>query len=171
MGKYLDIAATVIAGPDSDSQCEKSEISEKSPLADTWGAAAPAKIVLLHCPPGVPEEWAQGVTDLFTMATPTPYTAERWMVLREDSYRFLSGWAAQAHRLGWTDFDVFGVHHTHPWARLDRMGLVPLLQGREVAALSNDRASIKTAGSWTLGYRRKNDPSPDGICLLWELSQ
>ncbi len=98
MGKYLDIAATVIAAPDSDSQCEKSEISEKSPPADTWGAAAPAKIVLLHCPPGVPEAWAQGVTDLFTLAAPTSYTAERWLVLCEDAYHFLSGWAAQAHR-------------------------------------------------------------------------
>ena len=171
MGKYLDIAATVIAGPDSDSQCEKSEISEKSPPADTWGAAAPAKIVLLHCPPGVPEEWAQGVADLFTMAPPTPYTAERWIVLREGSYRFLRDWAARAHRLGWTDFDVFGVHHTHPWARLDCGGLVPLLQGREVGELSEDQASIKTAGGRTLAYRRKSGPCPDGVCLLWELDQ
>ena len=95
MGRDLDIAAGVIAGPDSDSQCEISELSERSPPADTWGAAAPAKIVLLHCPPGVPEAWAQGVADLFTMAPPTPYTVERWMGLREDSYRFVSGWAAQ----------------------------------------------------------------------------
>ncbi len=171
MGKYLDIAATVIAGPDSDSQCEISELSERSPPADTWGAAAPAKIVLFHCPPGVPEAWAQGVADLFTMAPPTPYTVERWMGLREDSYRFLSGWAEQAHRLGWADFEVFGVHHTHPWARLDCMGLVPLLQGREVVALSEGQATIKTVEDRVLTYRRKNGPRPDGVCLLWELSQ
>ncbi len=172
MGKYLDIAASVIAGQDSDNQREISELSELSPQSETWGAAAATtKIVLLHCPPGVPEAWAQGVTDLFTMAAPTSYTLERWLVLREDSYRFLSGWAAQAHRLGWTEFDVFGVHHTHPWARLDCMGLVPLLQGREVAALSEDQATIKTAEDRTLAYRRKIGPRPARACLLWGLSQ
>ncbi len=171
MGRYLDIAAGVIKGLDTDSQCEISELSEISPQGETWGAAAPAKIVLLHCPPGVPEAWAQGVADLFTMAPPTPYTAERWIVLREDSYRFVSGWAAQARRLGWADFEVFGVYHTHPWARLDCMGLVPLLQGREVVALSEGQATITTAGGRTLAYRRKSGPRPDGVCLLWELDQ
>ena len=31
MGRYLDIAATVIARPDADRQCEISELSEISP--------------------------------------------------------------------------------------------------------------------------------------------
>ena len=130
-----------------------------------------ARVVLLHCPPGVPEAWAQGVADLLTMAPPTPYTVDRWKVLREDFYHFLSGWAARAHQLGWMDFDLFCVHHTHPWARLDCMGLVPLLQGRDVAALSEGQASIKSAEGRTLTYRRKIGPRADGACLLWELSQ
>jgi len=171
LGRYLDIAKAMKGHLVPDLGYEINEINEISPLADTWGAAAPAKIVLLHCPPGVPEAWAQGVADLFTMAPPTPYTVERWMGLREDSYRFVSGWAAQARRLGWADFEVFGVHHTHPWARLDCMGLVPLLQGREVVALSEGQATIKTVEDRVLTYRRKNGPRPDGVCLLWELSQ
>ncbi len=114
---------------------------------------------------------AQGVAGLFTMAPPTLYLAERWMALREDAYRFLSGRAAQAHRLGWTDFDVFGIHRNRPQVRIDCMGLVPLLRGREVAALSEDQAAIKTANDKTLTYRRKIGPRPDGACLLWELSQ
>ncbi len=171
MGRYLDIAKAMKEQLVPDLGYEINELNEICPLADTWGTAAPMKIVLLHCPPGVPEAWARGVANLLTMAAPTPQTAERWMVLREDSYRFLSGWAARAHRLGWTDFDVFGVHHTHPWARLDRLGLIPLLQGREVAALSEDQASIKTVEDRVLTYRRKNGPRPDGVCLLWELSQ
>ncbi len=32
MGRYLDLAANVIAGLDTDNQCEKSELSEISPL-------------------------------------------------------------------------------------------------------------------------------------------
>ena len=190
MGKYLDIAAAVIAGPDSDSQCEiselseisppvsaglhceKSERSEKSPHGETWGtAAASTKVVLLHCPTGVPEVWAQGVADLLTMVPPTSYPRERWMVLREDTYLFLSDWAAQAHRLGWTGFDVFGVHRHRPQVRFDCMGLVPLLRGRAVAALAEDRAVIETTESRTLTFRRESGARPNEACLIWELSQ
>ncbi len=172
MGRYLDKAKAMKGHLVPDLGYEINELNEISPQADTWGAAAAStKIVLLHCPRGVPEAWAQGVTDLFTLATPTSYKVERWLVLREDAYHFLSGWAAQAHRLGWTGFDLFGVHRHRPRARFDRIGLVPLLRGREVAALSEDQAAIKTANDKTLTYRRKIGPRPDGACLLWELSQ
>ena len=33
-------------------------------LADFRFDRTVARVVLLHCPPGVPEAWAQGVTDL-----------------------------------------------------------------------------------------------------------
>ena len=118
---------------------------------------------------GVPKTWTQGVADLLAMAPPTSYPPEEWTVMREDAYRFLSGWAAEAHRLGWTSLDLFSIHHTHPLVRLDCMGLVPLLRGREVAALSEDQAAIKTTGDRTLTYRRKNGLRPDEACLLWEL--
>lgn len=93
------------------------------------------------------------------------------MELREDAYRFLSGWAAQAHRLGWTAFDLFGVHRIRPRARFDCMALVPLLQAREVVALTEDQATITAAEDQTLTYRRKIGPHPDGVCLLWKLGQ
>ena len=93
------------------------------------------------------------------------------MVLREDSYRFLRDWAAQAHRFGWTDFDLFGVHRHRPRARFDRIGLMPLLRGRAVAALTEDQATIQTAESRTLTYRRKSGTRPNEACLLWKLSQ
>ncbi len=49
------------------------------------------------------------------------------------------------------------------------MGLVPLLQGREVEALAETRATIKTAGGGTLAYRRSEARRSDEMCLLWEL--
>ena len=70
--------------------------------------------------------------------------------------------------MGWTGFDVFGVHRHQPQVRFDCMGLVPLLWGRAVAALSNDRATIKTAKDQVL---RKNSPRPTETCLIWELSR
>ncbi len=123
-----------------------------------------ARVVLLHCPPGVPETWTQGVADLLAMARSASCPAERWETLREDSYRFLRDWAAQAHQLGWTAPDLFGINRRAPLARLDHSGLVPLLQGREIEALADTRATIKTASGGTLAYRR----SEGGVARLVE---
>ena len=134
---------------------EKSEISEKSPQGETWGAAAAStKIVLLHCPPGVPEAWTQGVADLLAMACPASCPAERWKVLREDAYTFLRDHAARAHEVGWTVLDLFGVHPVKPWVRFDHMGLVPLLNGARVTALSDIEAVIEKPSGARLTFRR-----------------
>ncbi len=55
-----------------------------------------ARVVLLHCPPGVPEAWVQGVADLLSMARPASCPAAKWQVLREDTYHFLRDHAARA---------------------------------------------------------------------------
>ena len=82
---------------------------------------------------------------------------------------FLRDWTARAHGLGWTALDLFGVHPAKPWGRLDVMGLVPLLHGREVAALNRDRATIKMAGGQVLTYRRVQATCPTDACLVWGL--
>ncbi len=171
MGRYLDLAANVIAVLDTDSRCEKSELSEITPQCETWGAAAAStKIVLLHVPPGVPEAWVQGTADLLAMAPSSSCPAGWWQTLREDAYRFLRDHAAEAHQVGWTVHDLFAVDRRAPMARLDHMGLVPLLNGRAVVALSKDQAAIKTPSGGTLTYyRRPERRAGTGACLLWEL--
>lgn len=94
---------------------------------------------------------------------------EQWRVLQEDAHSFLRTWGAQAHRLGWMELDLFAVHRTHPWARLDCMRLIPLLGGRSIAAMTENEAAIKTATGGTLTYRRKKPPYPGECCLIWEL--
>ena len=187
MGRYLDIAAGVITELDTDSQCEKSELSEISPRrapdrerekselseislgGKTRGTtAASTKIVLLHVPPGVPEAWVQGVADLLAMARPASCPEAKWQVLREDAYHFLRGHAARAHGLGWTALDLFGVHRERPWARLDVMGLVPLLDGARVTALSATEAVIEKPSGARLTFRRRGQVA-DEACLIWEL--
>ncbi len=37
-----------------------------------------ARVVLLHCPPGVPETWTQGMADLLAMACPASCPGEQW---------------------------------------------------------------------------------------------
>ena len=127
-----------------------------------------ARVVLLHCPPGVPEAWTQGVADLLARSCPASCPAERWEALREDSYTFLQFWAARALGLGWTALDLFGVHPATPWARFDAMGLVALLNGARVAALSDNEAVIEKPNGARLTFRRRGQV-PDEACLIWEL--
>ncbi len=128
-----------------------------------------ARVVLLGIPPGVPEAWVQGVADLLAMTCPASCPAERWKALREGAYTFLRDHAARAHGLGWTEYDLFGVHPEKPWARPDVMGLVPMLQGRRITALAESWAAISAHGGGELTYRRARTPSSAGVCLVWKL--
>ena len=127
-----------------------------------------ARVVLLHCPPGVPGAWVQGVADLLAMACPASCPAERWQTLREDSYRFLRDWAARAHELGWTALDLFGVHRERPWVYFDCMGLVPLLNGGKVVTLSDFEAMIEKPSGARMTFRRRARV-PDETCQVWEM--
>ncbi len=167
MGRYLDIART--AAPISfcpDRSYEINELNEKSPL-ETHGQILRA--VLLAVPDGVPEEWAQGVGDLMVMPAPPAWSDEGWKTLQEDALRFLKEWAGQAQRMGWEAVDLFGAHRTAPTVRLDCMGLVVLLKGRPVVAITEHSAAIKTASGGSLTIRR-HKASPAEQCLVWKLA-
>ena len=63
---------------------------------------------------------------------------------------------------------MFAVHSEKPWVRFDCMGLVPLLNGARVTALSGIDAVIeKSSGAW-LTFRR-HGPVSDDACLVWNL--
>jgi hypothetical protein len=90
-----------------------------------------------------------------------------WQRAVEDGRRFLGRWGEQAEALGWTPRDLFGLHkppeNPHPsyrrLARYDETGLIWLLRGRPVVALSTDTAAIqKPAGAITV-YRKHNKPA------------
>ncbi len=127
-----------------------------------------ARVVLLHCPPGVPEAWVQGVADLLAMPCPVSCQDAKWQALREDAYTFLRDHAALAHGLGWTALDLFGVHPEKPQVRFDCMGLVPLLNGARVTALSDLEAVIEKPSGARLTFRPRT-MAPDEACLVWEL--
>lgn len=123
--------------------------------------------VLLEAPNGVPEVWVQGVADLLVMPTPTDWPTARWATLQEDARVFLDTWGGQADRLGWTAHDLFSVHSGASYARVDAMGLVPLLGGRRVVALCEEGAAIEVSAG-TQSFRRRRLWPPDW-CLVWEL--
>ncbi len=139
---------------------EEPDIPDKSPPG--------TRVVLLAVPDGVPETWVQGVGDLMVMPPHPAWSDEEWKTLQEDALRFLQEWAGQVHRLGWEVLDLFGAHRTAPTVRFDCMGLVVLLKGRPVVAITEHRAAIKTASGGTMPLQRRAAP-PVEQCLVWKL--
>ena len=120
---------------------------------------------------GVPPEWTAGVERLLTLPHPDGASPERWQTLLDDAMGFVEAWGVQAAKLGWKTVDVFGVNRTKPFVRLDAAGLVRLLDGRPVVALTESQAAIQGRGHSRLTFRRKPLGTVPAIeqCLLWEL--
>jgi hypothetical protein len=96
---------------------------------------------------------------------PDHVPVERWRQCVKDGSRFLAKWGEQAEAMGWTSADLFGLH-TPPakphssYSRLSRYdctGLVWLLQGREVVALTETTASIRNPNTGNVTVYRKAD--------------
>ena len=123
-------------------------------------------------PVEVVADWAAGVVRLRAMPPPRSYPEHAWQQLIVDAERFLDSWAAQAAALGWPIWELFGCHRRAPWGRIQSMGVVLLLRGKELAALTATEAVIRTATGAHQTYRRKPfDPlRPAERCLVWELS-
>jgi hypothetical protein len=115
--------------------------------------------------------WVAGVARLAAMAPPRNYPAHAWQQLIVDAERFLDDWAQQAVVLGWPGWELFGCHRRAPWGRIDGMGLVLLLHGDPLAALTATEAVIRRASGAHQTWRRKQrDPLLDAErCLVWDL--
>ena len=76
-------------------------------------------------------------------------------------------WGEQAEALGWTARDLFGLHRPpekpHPsyrrLSRYDETGLIWLLRGRPVVALTEATAAIQSATGNVTVYRRHDKPA------------
>jgi hypothetical protein len=105
-----------------------------------------------------------------TMATlearcPDLIPADRWQAAVEHGRRFLARWGEQAEALGWTARDLFGLASlpAHPryrrLSRYDETGLIWLLRGRQVLALTEGIAAIESPTGAVTVYRRHNKPA------------
>jgi hypothetical protein len=107
------------------------------------------------------------VVAAFEAGCPGLVPAERWRQAVEDGRCFLARWGDQAHALGWTAKDLFGLltvpEHAKPsfnrLSRYDETGLIWLLDGRRVVALSEDRAAIQSPSGNVMIYRKLNKPA------------
>jgi hypothetical protein len=99
---------------------------------------------------------------------PDGVPTDRWKQAVADGQRFLGRWGEQAEALGWTARDLFGLipfpDHAAPSfdrvGRYDETGLVWLLRGRPVVAMTEATAAIENpkTGNVTV-YRRFNKPA------------
>jgi hypothetical protein len=80
-----------------------------------------------------------------------------------------NGWADRASELGWTPFDLFGCDRYKPFARVDRYGLLWLLEGRALRILTADTAVINTTSGFSLTFYRR--PQEHGQVLAWEVAR
>jgi hypothetical protein len=117
--------------------------------------------------PQYPEERLHRVLDVLDARCPAHVELDRWRQAVEDGRRFLATWGRQPDALGWTVRDLFGLHrppeNPHPsyrrLSRYDATGLIWLLVGREVIAVTEETAAIRwPSGSITV-YRKTNKPA------------
>jgi hypothetical protein len=91
----------------------------------------------------------------------------RWQQCVADAQQFLVAWGEPAEALEWSARDLFGLApvpaQPHPsyrrLSRYDETGLLWLLQGRPVVALTEATAAIQSPTGAVTVYRRFNKPA------------
>ena len=90
-------------------------------------------------------EWAENCSRLNLDSPPDDVPLRRWHQLISDIDEFVGGgWAEKAARLGWTLGDLIGADPERPFARLDKAGLLWLLNGNRLVAICENTATIVT---------------------------
>jgi hypothetical protein len=137
------------------------------------GEAAPCGIELTQAKKSAAEEHFQNPQNLSAYASafaalrqrcPDHVEPLRWHEAVKDGHRWLAEWGEQAEALGWTAHDLFGLHEVptrpHPsyqrLSRYDCTGLIWLLRGCPVVALTATTATIKSAIGNITTYRRRS---------------
>ena len=134
-----------------------------------WGEAEAERAAIVEHDGRIPRGWAEGFARLDPDRPPGDVPLRRWQRFVDDVGLFLDCWAAYAEALGWEAFDLFGCDRDRPFARIDQSGLLWLLNGGKLVALSEDAAGIETRTGERHAYRRK--PNQLGTVLAWELER
>ncbi len=118
---------------------------------------------------GAPRAWAEALARLDLDKPPGEVPARRWLRFVDDCGRFLDdGWARQAAAFGWGARDLFGCDRERPYARVDRAGLLWLLNGRKLVAFTAETATIETLSGAHQTYRRGSVAHSE-VTLPWTL--
>ena len=123
----------------------------------------------LECPRRPSSPWAADFARLHPDRPPQGFSPRRWRDTLRDGELFLATWAMQAHELGWAELDLFGAHRIAPEARWDCAGLVLLIGGGRIVAMTASTAAIQRPSGSRLTYTRV--PANAEALPLWALSR
>jgi hypothetical protein len=154
-GAQLQVVPTVTPAPPSD---------DARPAAEE---PAPARLAI-----GVPPAWIEGGARLLSLPCPSFWPHRRWLVLQEDVRQFLQQWAARAAALDWSALELFGVSRNEPFARIDLLGVLPLIGGRRITELEHDFIAWVGATGSRQVYKRigRGDDRPYERIMLWDVA-
>jgi hypothetical protein len=165
----LTIPDFALAEDNQDREVTPAKVAKSAKPTLTWGdlEAKPAAIVGHDgC---IPIAWAEGLARLDPDRPPGDVPTRRWLTFIDDIGQFLdSPFCAIATALGWRPLDLFGCDRDRPFARIDQAGLLWLLNGDRLLALTENTAAIQTRTGAGQTYHRK--PSDPGRVLAWELT-
>jgi hypothetical protein len=137
-------------------------------IAEDRHALFDERAAIIEYDGGAPRAWAEAIARLDPARPPGDIPPKRWLQFIDDCGQFLDdGWAPCAEALGWGPLDLFGCDRVKPFARIDRAGLLWLLNGQKLLALAANAAAIAAASGGSLTFRRC--PNEPGRMLAWEL--
>jgi hypothetical protein len=116
-----------------------------------------------------PNRWANSFARMDRARLPDDVPRRRWLQFIDDCGKFLDGGcAAKAAALGWSAHDLFGCDRDRPFARIDQQGLLWLLNGRRLVAVTADTAVLQSPSGSRLVFRRR--PTSSRV-LPWQLGR
>ena len=132
-----------------------------------WSEAEEERAAVAEHDGGAPRVWAEALARLDPARPPCDISPKRWLRFIDDCGRFLDeGWGHHATALGWAPLELFGCDRIRPFARLDRAGLLWLINGGKLLALTDDTAAISAPGGGSLTFYRRQLET--GGVLAWE---
>ena len=118
-----------------------------------------------------PRAWAEALARLDPAHPLRDVPRPRWGQFIDDCGRFLdSGWAQRAIWLGWAPINLFGCDRERPYAKVDQAGLLWLIEGRSLMALSHDIAVIGSPSEGGQRHYRRRASKPRQNVMAWELA-
>ena len=144
-------------------------VAARDHAVEIWGEAEAERAAIVEYDGGIPRAWAEGFARLDPERPPSDVPLKRWQCFIDDVGRFLdSPFCAVAAALGWGPHDLFGCDRNRPFARIDHAGLLWLLNGDKLIALTENTATIERRTGARQTYRRK--PNEPARMLVWELT-
>ena len=145
-----------------------------SPAEDGWltedrRALFAERAAIIEFDAGASRTWAEALARLDPRSPPSDVPDRRWVQFIDDCGQFLdSGWGSRAGALGWVPLDLFGCDRERPFARIDRAGLLWLINGSKLVALTAESATIETKTGHRQTYQRR-PVEIRSIVLAWDL--